>query len=286
MTDAGHHPADQTMAAFLEGTLGKDDRTAVAAHLRDCADCRIVVAETARFEREEERLNGAAPRHVAAPRRMWWPAAAAAVLAAIAITIPLLRSTGGRDASQIAQLVAAAPKDHRVVAARLSDFPWARVKAPSRGEALPDPADLKLRGAAGEVLEETQTRTDAASRHANGVALLVIGRTSDSVAVLEEAARDSKSARAWNDLAVARYTLAVTEDRPSDLELALANVDRAIQLGRQFAEAYFNRALILERLGRHDEARGAWQRYLQIDPSSEWSAEARQHLQRLGPANI
>src|SRR5581483_2870775 len=48
-------------------------------------------------------------------------------------------------------------------------------------------------------------------------------------------------------------------------------------------EAQFNLALALEALSLREEARKAWQRYLEIDGSSPWSAEARQHLENLAP---
>ena len=47
------------------------------------------------------------------------------------------------------------------------------------------------------------------------------------------------------------------------------------------AEAWFNRAYALERLGLADEAREAWQAYLTIDDRSGWADEARTHLRAL-----
>src|SRR5438067_5793611 len=169
MNDVPRHPEAQVMAAFVDGTLAPDEIAAVAGHLRDCADCRTVVSETARFEREEESVER--PRSNA-----WWLAAAAAVIVAIIIAVPTLRPR-----TPIGKLIAASPREHRTVEARLSGFPWARLQAPARGEAPPDPADLKLIGAAGDVLSQTQ---DA---HATGLAFLLIQRRSDAVAALERA---------------------------------------------------------------------------------------------------
>jgi len=248
----------------------------VAGHLRACADCRTVVAETARFEREE------APAVAAAPTRSWVPwLAAAAVLAIVAINLPFLLRWIGSRREPIAHLIAAAPREHRSVEARLSGFPWARPQAPARGTAAPDPADLKLSGAAGDVLDRTKARRDAEGRHAAGVAYLLIGRRGEGVAALEQAARESNDARVWNDLAAARYAVAMDEERPSQLPQALADVDHALGLDSRSAEARFNRALIVERLGVREQARKAWQSYLEIDPNSAWSVEARAHLHKL-----
>jgi CHAT domain-containing protein len=265
------HPEDKIMAAFVDGTLAPHELVAVAEHLRGCADCRMIVAETARFERQEQREE-----QKKSPRQWWW-LAVAAIVAAIAITIPLLR----RPASPIAQLVAAAPREHRGVEARLSDFPWARLQSPTRGTPRPDPADLKLAGAAGDVLDDARKNTTPESRHAEGVAYLLINRPADSLAALEEAARNSKEARVWNDLAAARYALAVGEERPSLLPLALSDVRQALQLDPKFAPALFNRALIVERMGVRDLARTAWQQAIDADPGSAWSVEAREHLRKL-----
>src|SRR3954451_20274099 len=104
MNDVGpRHPGDQTMAAFLEGELAPDEIASVAAHLRDCSDCRTVVAETARFEREEESPAVPAPRS-----RMAWLAVAAG-LAAVAVLVPLWRWNVSPHASPIARLIDVAP---------------------------------------------------------------------------------------------------------------------------------------------------------------------------------
>lgn len=263
------HPEAQTMAAFVDGTLPPGEVAAVAEHLRGCGECRVVVGETARFTDEEEPQS----------RRSWWMYAAAILAVAIVATLVVLQVAHSR--SPIDRLIAFAPHEHRTVEARLSGFSWARLQAPTRGEPKPDPADLKFTGAAGDVLDATANRRDAASGHAKGVAYLVIGRRNDGIVALERAATDSKDPKAWNDLAAARYTSAVVDEHPSQLPEALADADHALRLDPHFAEALFNRALILEHLGILAQARKAWTTYLEIDPHSDWSAEARAHLHKL-----
>ncbi|HJW94784.1 MAG TPA: CHAT domain-containing protein [Thermoanaerobaculia bacterium] len=248
------------MAAFIEGRLAPDELRSVSDHLRGCEECRTVVSETARFEREEQRP---------ANRNWWWLAAAAAVVIAL-IAIPFFRASR----TPIDRLIAAAPHEHRHVEARLSGFPWARLQAPSRGETTPDPADLRLAGAAGEVLEKTGGRG-----HSAGVAYLLIDRSHESIATLEKSANDAQS---WSDLAAARFAVATQEDRPSQFVEALAAADHALRMNPKLPEALFNRALILERMGVREKAREAWQQYLDADPSSEWAVEARAHLHSLG----
>src|ERR1041385_5726932 len=185
------HPEAPTMAAFVDGTLAPGEVSVIAEHLRGFGDCRTVVSETARFKDEENAGRTSA--------RGWWMYAAAAIVLAI-VAVPFLRTR-----SPIDRLIASAPHEHRLVEARLSGFPWARLQAPTRGEAKPDPADLKFTGAAGGVLESTDN-------HAKGVAYLVTGHRNDSITALERAASDSKDARVWSDLAAARYVSAVEDD--------------------------------------------------------------------------
>lgn len=271
---ASRHPEVETMVAFIDGVLPPGEVAGVAEHLRECADCRLVVTETARFEREEKR---AAPG--VRPSK-WWLAAAAVVTAVIAT--PLVLRTMRSPETQMARLIGAAPRQHRSIEARLSGFPWAQLRPPDRGNAVTDPADLQLQGAVGDVLEATQDRQSPDSLHARGAAYLLIGSHTEAITALRQAAQASNDPRAWNNLAAAHLAVAVVDERPSELPLALAAIDRALALDPESNESLFNRALTLERLGIRDQARKAWQHYLSLDPSSEWALEARAHLRALG----
>src|SRR5262245_17157224 len=112
--DAPRHPGAQTMAAFLDGRLPQNEIAVVADHLSQCGECRTVIAETAEFEREEE-SRSESPRR----SRAWWLLAAAA----LAIGVVAIPYFWPRD--PIAQLVQAAPTDHRLVKPRLARFRWA-----------------------------------------------------------------------------------------------------------------------------------------------------------------
>ncbi len=269
------HPGAETMAAFLEGKLAPSDVAEVAAHLSGCSECRTVTGEAAQFEQEEQQL--AAKPRVLAGWRGW---AAAAAIAAITASIPLLR-----PATAIATLIDASPREYRTVNGRLSGFPWARLQGEARGPSSESPADHELRSAAYKVLSRTTNDDAVEARRAAGVAYLLIDQNVDSLDKLVRAAGESKDAHVWNDLAAAQFTVAVREERKAVLPSALASADRAIQLDPNLAEAYFNRALIVQELGLRDAARKAWARYLELDPSSGWSNEARTRLRELGDAS-
>ena len=276
MNDEPRHPGAQTMAAFFDGTLPAAEVAPVAAHLRECSECRTMIGETARFEREEEERTRRSPL----TSRAWWLAAAAMFAVAVFGAL-LLRVQLASTSDPIARLIEASPRDHRLVEPRLAGFRWARLQSSARGTAAADPADLKLQGAAGDVLEKTLDRRDPSDEHAKGVAYLLIGRTTESITALEQSAQRSNEWRAWNDLAAARYALAIDGKAPSQLPEALASADRALRLQPDAPEALFNRALVVEALGLKEQARRAWQQYLAADPAGAWSNEAREHLRQL-----
>lgn len=265
------HPGAETMAAFLDGKLAPGEVNAVAAHLRECADCRTVTGETARFTIEEE-TRTQRPRTVLAWKG--WAAVAAAI--AVVVAAPLLRRP-----PLVASLIDASPREYRRVEGRLSGFPWAPLQGGPRSASAVQ-TEHELISTAHEVLGKTTNDDAVEARHAAGVANLLIDQTTASLDALANAADESKEARVWNDLAAAHLAVAVRGGREAELPLALAAADRAIQIDSRSAEAHFNRALILQRSGLREQARQAWQRYLEIDPSSDWSNEAREHLRALG----
>lgn len=266
------HPEISKMVAFIEGRLSGEELAAVSGHLRTCDDCRTVVSETARFEREEEQR---VPRR---RKNTWWLALAAGLAAVM--MVPVYRWNRLRT-DPIARLAAAAPHDHRTVGARLVGFPWAQLQSPGRGLPPADPAEMKLIGAAGEVLSASAGDHSSESLHAVGVAYLVSGRRAEAVDTLTRAAAGSKDARIWSDLAAAQYAVAVDDEKPKTLSDALATANHAVELDPRSSEAHFNRALILGQLGVVDQARKEWLAYLDVDSGSGWSAEAHAHLQAL-----
>jgi len=255
---------------FASGNLDAQTRNDVLAHIEHCSDCMAAVL-SANAHLEEE-------RSVWRPRsnsRWWLGAVAAAVLIAI-ISVPMIRR--GRD--PIGRLVALAPTSERTIEPRLSGgFAWAPYHGPMRasGTSL-DAARLELGGAAGEAINRAAHDRSADVQHAAGVAMVLVEKPEEAAARLEAVTRTSPDARTWSDLAAARYAAASQLGRASLYPTALAAADAALRIDPNLSEALFNRALILTRLGLTDEAKRAWQRYLQVDSSSSWATEARSHL--------
>ncbi|MEA2489803.1 MAG: hypothetical protein QOH21_1595, partial [Acidobacteriota bacterium] len=265
------HPAAETIGAFAEGRLRRAEVVALTTHLARCAACREAV------EAANEAFAAEAPSQ---PVRMrpWWiaAAAAAAVIAIVAVLLPL------RDGDGTSRLVSLVPADRRLVEPRLTGgFGYAPYRGPMRGGTR-DPRMMKLMGAAGDLAERADRERSADAQHVAGVALLLADGGDDGVTRLREAAaKRPDDAATWSDVAAGEYAEALRSGRPSRFPVALAAADRALRIDAKHAEASFNRALILERLGLTQEARAAWERYLAIDGGSPWAAEARQRLGKL-----
>jgi CHAT domain-containing protein len=126
-------------------------------------------------------------------------------------------------------------------------------------------------------------------------------------AELEERARTAPTARNLHQLALSNFALlrpraaeelltravALTSDAPMLSDLAAAEMElgeiadaaehaaRALELDPSYSPAAFNWALALDKFSNRLKAREAWERYLKLDPGTDWATEARQHLQKL-----
>lgn len=270
-------PEPEILAAFAEGKLAGAELDMTAEHLRECRDCRHTVAEAVRLEPISEPLRP--------PKRTWrlpvWFAAAATLAGIGYASLWAVRSH--RATAPMRTLVEATPVDGRYVEARVSGgFPWAPLRPVTRGSDPPPPSQMKLVGAAGRVIEQTEDDPSADARHAAAVARLLTGHAGEAATALAGLAEAAPEAVVWSDLAAARYTEALHgENEKPKLAQALVAADAALRLDPALPEALFNRALILEHLGLRDAARTAWQRYLAADPSSPWAREAERHLRGL-----
>lgn len=113
------------------------------------------------------------------------------------------------------------------------------------------------------------------ARYNLGLVLLRLDRPRQAEPELRRVAAEREYDKdAHYALASALFHQELYDDARSELQTALA-------LDPGFLRARFTYALSLERLGRSQEAREAWEEYLQLDSSSAWAAEARSHLRLL-----
>ena len=283
-------PDAETLAAYLDGRLTRDEREHVTQHVADCDDCYFVVTEAAQMPAmpvEEIPAAGLEVESVSAAK--WWQsksalwssaaglAAAASLVLAIGTGTVLWRG----DSSHLRALVAAVGTD-RTFEPRLSGgFVYGPVRGPVRGaEGATASPDVRI--AIASIEKETVRRQTAKNLHELGIAYLVAGDVPRAISTLEDAANRTNTATALSDLAAAYLVRGVRENRPQDVSRALALASLAVQRDASMREALFNRAFALDHLSMFDDARQAWQAYLEVDDSSGWAAEARIHLQRLG----
>jgi tetratricopeptide (TPR) repeat protein len=270
-----HCPDAETLAAFADGKLPRQERAAVLAHVADCEDCSAAVGAIAEVHRESQPATAA--------RRGWWLAAAAVlVLGFIGITFWRNRPASGLD-----EVIALMPATSRPADARLSGaFGWAPYRGAMRAsEGEDDSRRMRLIGAAGEVVDRAARDASADAQQDAGIALVVADQPLQAIERLRAAVqKDPDDAGAWSDLAAAQSAAALRHGRQSLLPEALASADRALRIDPRLAVALFNRAVILERLGLPREARKAWDAYLAVDSTSPWAEEARRRRDSAQPS--
>ena len=141
--------------------------------------------------------------------------------------------------------------------------------------------NVSLLAAAAAFQQAAQADPSPSNLHAWGVAQLLLGDDDSAVQDLDDAAgREPANARYQSDLAAALLTQSVHRRTAADLPRALQVAELAAKLDPLLLEAWFNRALILDRLALRDAARAAWNDYLARDARSEWATEARERLGR------
>ena len=74
------------------------------------------------------------------------------------------------------------------------------------------------------------------------------------------------------------YNLADVLDDRGLRAAAIAALEAAIKADPNYADAIFNRALLLQKMERYADAAPQWKRYLKLDNSSPWSARAKRAL--------
>jgi CHAT domain-containing protein len=110
-------------------------------------------------------------------------------------------------------------------------------------------------------------------------ALAMSRKWPDAVALLEAAVVEyPNDASLWSDLAAARYERSIALEDSASLLHALVAADRSRRIDPQLANALFNRALVLERLGLSTVAAAAW-RECAASGDASVSAEARRRLE-------
>jgi len=162
---------------------------------------------------------------------------------------------------------------HRRIQARLSAFGYLPLRV-FRGSEQP-----VSNASVSEVLDELRKRIGTSRSpgdlHRLALVELAAGKTTGSDALLAEAMHDEPGDAAMlSDRAVAEFAAGRIAD-------AAEWSARALQRDPTFQPAAFNWALCLGLLSNRIAAIDAWEKYLRLDSSSGWAAEARDQLAQL-----
>lgn len=208
-----------------------------------------------------------------------------------AIAALIILSLGGfwiwksSDKNRTESLVALneAFRAERPFEARITDLDYAPTKN-TRGSNDEKTKKLKLDLAARIALEDADKNASAENLHALGRVYLTEKKFDEAIGQLEKAAKLAPdNAKLHNDLGAALLEKAKVTPEEELLTFGKANEEfsKAIELDKNLLDSYFNRALTVQNMNLPNEAREAWQKYLELDPDSKWSEEAKKHLETL-----
>jgi CHAT domain-containing protein len=161
-------------------------------------------------------------------------------------------------------------REYRVVEGRISGLQYATYRILRSGD-----QHGKADGGFVELEKQVTENRSADNLRRLAAAHLAIGDSRPAIALLTDATvLEPKNATVLADLAAAELTL----DHFAD---AAEYAARALEIDPRQESAAFNVALALEKLANRFAAVAAWDAYLELDDDSEWSVEARRHVETL-----
>jgi CHAT domain-containing protein/cytochrome c-type biogenesis protein CcmH/NrfG len=195
-----------------------------------------------------------------------------------------VRSTFNRHQPAAAEhLLARAYTEKRTLELRIAGAEYAPLRI-SRGPAASftsRPASL-LKAEALIATQLVSHPSDPAWLQAQAQADMLDGKYDAAVEALRRALElEPHSPAILTDLATAYFQRAQQEDRKDDLGAAYEYLSQALRLHPDDPVALFNRAIVAEHQFLYHQAVDDWDRYLQVDPRSEWAGEAREAADRL-----
>lgn len=167
-------------------------------------------------------------------------------------------------------------RTERPVESRITDLDYAPPRN-TRGADESDKTDKIQRELAGRLaLKAVSENPTAENLHTLGRVYLTEKEFGKAIEQFEKAVKLAPdNAKIHNDLGAA---LLEKEKSLNNLTRAREEFAQAIKLDANLLDAYFNQALALQSLNLSSQAREAWQKYLELDSTSQWAEEARRNL--------
>lgn len=269
------------MAAYLDGGLSDQERAAIETHMADCAACREWLSGSYALKRDQGQKGSVGDRRFGRrPVVVAFGSLAAAAAVLLLLFLPG-RTQSPRGRRPALEELRAAVGSTRYIEPRVAgEFSYGPMRSPTRG---PNDVPPDVQIAASRIQKSLDENRTADALGAHGVARLMLGDAAAAVSALEEATRLAPSdARLWSDLSAAHLSAAAgpAEESAERNARALDAATRATNLNRSLAEAWFNRALALERLPPREDDRQGWQDYLDVESDPAWQAEGRRRQEQ------
>lgn len=182
-----------------------------------------------------------------------------------------------RQPAAAEQLLARAYTEKRTLELRIAGASYAPLRVslgPAASFTSRPPALLKAEALIGSQL--TSRPFDPAWLQAEARADVLEGKYDAAVQALRRALElEPHSPELLIDLGTAYFQRAQQEDRKEDFGTAYEYLSQALQIQPEEPVALFNRAIVAEHQFLYQQALDDWDRYLKVDPASQWAEEAR-----------
>lgn len=114
----------------------------------------------------------------------------------------------------------------------------------------------------------------------DGAQMLREGRHLEALQFFQQALR----VQPWS--VTLRFNLALALEGLERLDEAEAELEKVLSICPGHSDSHYNRARLLEMLGRPAEARRHWQSFLRLEPDSDWAEGVRRFLEERRPLHL
>jgi CHAT domain-containing protein/lipoprotein NlpI len=273
---------------YLQDELSPEDRDKAERHFFRSAQRREKLRFAAALKRRKAEMKR---RHERRKSRGPYLRAAAIAFIALGASGIIFKTYFARPSlTQGVNALQSAYREQRPLQSRISGFGYAAAPNERGGPSKVDSNQLSLAATIIlGILDKDRQSPGVDVLQAAGQYYASQGQFDAAIDQFKHALElDQTNARSHNDLGAAllergKARLAELEDgqENEDFGNSLLHLNKALQLDNANLEALFNRALLYEAMLLLPQAENDWRKYLERDPNSEWSAEARKHLQRL-----